>query len=517
VRPTEVEIATEKESFYEEKRGIESEVEQVRQKIGSETRELENLSRSFGEFYTKVYGRMEALEKMVAPLPAAKTVSDEVLGKYQSELATMESGLDEMRGALDGMRDEMAGLEIGRGPGRSEQVLERVERMNGELIALQQEMGQLRKKAATQEQEAAEVSMPTVKDIKKKFESMQKDLAALRSRNAQMRQDMLSLHESSEILKSVAESIMGQEDKIVSLRGEVASLSQEAGQLAERTNSVVAKVKQNVELIERLGDSVDVAKAVLKKFPSQDKVMEGLDKLKAEEDAMAGKTDDLAKLLDAVGGRQVTAKQFAEITKRIEERSVQIRKDMDALETALQDEKGTYLTFQKIKERVVPSIEGYQQQLDAMGQRLAKMREEASAQMQGMRQEAQKLQESLKGGQAQDIVKVAEEIRDKKRALDEIRTALDDMVTMSENLNKRVTLLSREAKLLDIRTGGEGGAGGAAGPAPSAPGGEGGAGGGGIAAEEKGIRQKLELTQQEELEFRRKREELKKLIQRLWE
>jgi hypothetical protein len=35
--------------------------------------------------------------------------------------------------------------------------------------------------------------------------------------------------------------------------------------------------------------------------------------------------------------------------------------------------------------------------------------------------------------------------------------------------------------------------------------------------EEKGVRQRLELTREEEMEFRRKREELKKLIQKLWE
>ena len=89
---------------------------------------------------------------------------------------------------------------------------------------------------------------------------------------------------------------------------------------------------------------------------------------------------------------------------------------------------------------------------------------------------------------------------------------LEDITTISENLNKRVTLLSREAKLLEIRIGGEG----APGAAPSAPGGEGGEGGG-APVEEKVVRQKLELTREEEMEFRRKREELKKLIQRLWE
>ncbi|MFH0885343.1 MAG: hypothetical protein V1861_06555 [Candidatus Micrarchaeota archaeon] len=508
VKPTEEEVATEKESFYEEKKGIESEVEQIKGKISTGRNDLEDLRGSFEKFYSKVYGRMESLEKMVSTIPATKTISEDMLVKYRGDLSGMEKDLSDVKAGLDAIRKDVDSLGIGRGMGGSEELMERTERFSNELETLRAEMDNLRKKASGQDT-PEDVSMPTVKDIKKKFDAMQKDLVALRSRNAQMRQDMLSLHESSEILKSVAESIMGQEDKIGSLKSEMEALTKEAQELSERTNSVTAKVKQNMELMERLGDSVDVAKTVLKKFPNQEKVMESLNALKAEEGVMVQKTSDLEKLLEAVGGRQVTAKQFTEIVRKMEEKSAQIRKDIDSLESTLQDEKSTYLTFQKIKERIVPSIEAYQQQLDTMDKKIAKARTDSAAQIDGIRVEAQKLQESMKGGQVQDLMKVAEEIRDKKKMLDEIRNSLDDLTTVSENLNKRVTLLSREAKLLEIRIGGEGAPSGAAGSPP----------GGGIAPSEgeAAIRKKLELTREEELEFRRKRDELKKLIQRLWE
>ncbi len=518
VKPTEEEVAAEKESFYDEKKGIENEVDGVKAKISSEAGELDTLRESFDRFYARVYGRMDALEKLVAPVPAAKTISEDVFSRFQAELSAMEGSLSEVKNSLSEVRRDIASLGLGGGgPSKSEELMGNAERLGDELAMLRQEMDVLRKRAGAQEG-PEEISMPSVRDIKKKFESMQKDLAGLRSRNAQMRQDMLSLHESSEILKSVAESIMGKEDKIGALKSEMAALSQEADSLAERTGRVTAQVKKNAELMERLGDSVDVAKNVLKKFPSQDRVMEDLEKLREEEEAMAQKTADLEKLLEAVGGRQLTAKQFTELTRKMEEKSEQVRKDLDALEAALSDEKSTYLTFQKIKERIVPSIEGYQQQLDAMDQKVDHIREESAAQLQSLKADAQKLQESLKGGQVQDIVKVAEEIRDKKKTLEDIRASLEDLTTVSENLNKRVTLLSREAKLLEIRTGGMGGGQSGAPGASSSGGGGGGEGdGGGAAIEERGVRQKLELTREEEMEFRRKREELKKLIQRLWE
>ncbi len=508
VRPTEEEIAQEKESFYQEKASIEGEVGGIKGKIGAEAQEIEDLRQSFDKFYSKVYGRMDELEKMLSPVPAGKTLSDESISKFREDLGGMEGQLAEVRKGIGGIRTEVDSLGVGGKAGGSEELVQKAERMNEDLAALQADLEALRKRAASQEG-PDDVSMPSVKDIRKKFEGMQKDLSALRSRNAQMRQDMLSLHESSEILKSVAESIMGQEDKIAALRGEVEAVAKEADELMSKSSAVAAQVKQNADLIGRLGDSVDVAKAVLKKFPSQQKVLDDLDKLRAEEEGLGEKVDAMEKLLEAVGGRQVTAKQFAELTRRMEEKSAQMRKDLDSLEATLHDEKSTYLTFQKIKERIVPSIEAYQAQLDAMDKKIQKIRADSAAQMETLKGDAMRLQESLKGGQVQDVLKIAEEIRGKKKSLDDIRASLDDLASVSDNLNKRVTLLSREAKLLEIRTGGAGG-----GSAPASGGGEGGGGG---EPQEKTVRQKLELTETEEMEFRRKREELKKLIQRLWE
>src|SRR5512143_1381894 len=288
VKPSEEEVATERQSFYEEKKGLEGEVEQFRQKVGADSAELQDLQSSFADFYTKAFARIDALEKTVSPLPAAKTLSEDTFSKYENELRGMESQLQEAKSGLEGIRKEIGELGIGqRSP--SEEIIERIERMSGDLVAMQQEVDTLRRKA--QQEATSEVSLPAVKDIKKKFEAIQKDFVTLRSKNSQMRQDMISLHESSEILKSVAESIMGQEDKIGALKGEVASLSAESEKLLARTNEITSKVRQNVELVERLGDSVDVAKGVLRKFPSQDKVMEEIDRLKAEEDSLAEKND----------------------------------------------------------------------------------------------------------------------------------------------------------------------------------------------------------------------------------
>jgi hypothetical protein len=140
-----------------------------------------------------------------------------------------------------------------------------------------------------------------------------------------------------------------------------------------------------------------------------------------------------------------------------------------------------------------------------MNSRIAKIQDEAASEREALQKGAKELQKKMKGGQMEGIMKVAEEIREKKKMLEEIRDSLDGMVSISENLNKRVTLLSREAKLLQIRAGA---------PAAEKPTEE-----AGPPPEKKKeeMRHQLELSREEEKEFRRKREELKKLIKTLWE
>ena len=237
---------------------------------------------------------------------------------------------------------------------------------------------------------------------------------------------------------------MGREGKIGKLSEEMAALSAEADKLTKKSKALSDRVKEHGDIVERLGDTVTVAKGILKRFPSQKKVLEELEGIKEKEQALLEKNKSLEKILEAVGGRQVTAKQFTETIKKMDAKAAKVRRDMGSLEAALDDEK------------------------------------------------------KLKGGEMQDIMKMAGEIRNKKRMLDDIKDSLDELVTISNNLSKRITLLSREAKLLEIRAD----VGAAAVPKEK---------------KSKEIKHRLKLSEDEEMEFRKKREELKKLIRRLWE
>lgn len=496
VKPTEEEVAGEVKSFYESKKGIEAEVAKAKEGVAEQTRGFEELRKSFQEFYAKAYPRIDRLEKEVSALPSAKALMENTGAKQQAALQDIRAKLEEVKGEVESSRSELRSLEIGKEGGEGRGWMEKVERVNGELASMKAELQALKKKAAQQAPEG--VTLPGITELKKKFEAVNREFAELRSKNARMRQDMISLHESSEILRGVAESIMGHEEKVAELHAEMSVLSTEVDALMKKAKELSAKVKETAELTDRFESTAATAKGVLTRFPAQEKVMAEIERLLRAEEALAEKYDALEKLLEAAGGKQVTAKQFAELTKRMDEKSYQLQRDMDSLAGALEDEKATYLTFQKIKERVVPAMEAYQAQLDKLGAEMDALGKESMSREGLLEEDARKLQAALRGGEAQEALKAAQEITDKKEMLDDIMQSMEDLSALSESLTKRITLLSREAKLLEIRAGG----------APEGPDKE---------ARKEELRQELRLTEEEEMEFRRKREELRNLIKKLWE
>src|SRR4030095_15215140 len=105
VKPTEEEVSTEKQSFYEEKKGIETEVEELKQKVNADAAELQGLNSSFETFYAKAVRKIDQLEKAVGPIPAAsKTMSEDMLGKFQGELTEVDGKIRQVQGGLDEVR-----------------------------------------------------------------------------------------------------------------------------------------------------------------------------------------------------------------------------------------------------------------------------------------------------------------------------------------------------------------------------------------------------------------------------
>lgn len=183
------------------------------------------------------------------------------------------------------------------------------------------------------------------------------------------------------------------------------------------------------------------------------------------------------------------------LTRKIDDTLSELNDEVDNLSAALDEEKSTFLTYQRIRERVVPSLQLYNKRIVMLLNELKKARHETIDERKALSEELKGLQERIKKGEMKDVVGVITEVKERRGELENIRSSIQDLANTADNLSKRVTLLGRQAKLLEIRAG-------AAVPEEKAP---------------TEVRKELELTKEEEKEFRRKREELKKLIKKLWE
>ncbi len=498
VTPSEEEIAVERESFYKEKAELEKEIEAVREKIKPQIEEMATLKGSFDKFYKDVYTKLDDMEKRLSPAVVSGAVSEEKFGESIRQIDDMLQNIRLLKDNMKTLQDDVAKMEKSVKESKSAESLENIAKMEAEISSLMAEMTDLKKKMAKETEELTKgVPLPSRTEMKKKFDAVMADFREVKKRNAELREDLRNLQESSEIVGMVGKELKGYEKNAATLKKELSSLSKQADKLFEKSKEVNEKLKGNLDTIERFADSLDIAKTIVTKFPSQKKLSTELKELSKKEKEIEEKTTAVKRLLEMMGGKELGAKRVEDLTRKIDEKLEELRSESETLTTALEKDKSTYLTFQSIKERIVPSIEKYNKEVDRLGSELSKVKESAVEQQKMLKEEAKKFKETVKEKDVGAMVKFAENIKEKKATIDEIKESLGSLADTADNMNKRLVLLSREARLLELRAAGA--------PPPEA------------VEREKVMREQLKLTEAEEVEFRRKREELKKLIRKLWE
>lgn len=496
--PTQEEIEVEQKSFYEEKKTIQKEVEKTRAKLEPELKKMTELEKHFAEFYKKTYPRIEALEKAIShPVKARKTSATNIESQIEN-MNNFSNEIDEVKQALQKITHDVADMSKKIKGSESKKSIEKIEKMMAELTSLEKQATELRKKSGKEQKLPKDIKLPTSQEIREKFVKITREFQDIKQRNARMREDLINLTESKGILKEVGDSLKGYEKRLEKLKKEINMSMKQAKELEEQSSKINKAMHDNADLVDRFGDSLDVAKGILTRFPSHTTLTKELKTIKDQEATIQEKYQYLKKIIDAIGGRQISIKEFEELDGRIAEKIETIRSESDYLTTVLEEEKSTYLTYQNIREKIVPSLKSYESKVKKLDHELQKSKKDIEIQQKQAREELKKIKGKVKAGDVDKVAKVADEIEEKKKTLDNIYVTLRSLKDMSDSINKRLTLLNREARLLEIRASG------------SAKGGE-------TTTTPEEIREKLDLTREEEAEFRRKREELKNLIKKLWE
>lgn len=500
VEPTEEQVKEEKEKFQVEKTGLLQEIEKTKTALPEEIKKVQEMKESFDETYAKLARRLEQIEENIAPIIAA----GEGLGKINAESSRKISGalsrLDGISAELRDMEKKMKELAEAAGGAESEKALAAIKKKQDEIYRMMSELKEIRR--SLREEGAAKTELPSAQELKRKFEEMANDFREIKNRNAALREDLIGLKEGSEIVKDVGGSLKTYEKMTAKLQKELAALAEDAESLFDKVKTTEEEVKKSVDAMERFADSLNVAKGIVSRFPSQEKLHAEQERLLKKEKEIEEKMTALKKIVEVAGGTGVKAGEAGELIEKIDKEIENLKEKTFELSDKLEEEKSRYLTFQQVRERIVPAIRSYQNELGKIKEQLEEARKLAEKE----RGEAEAM---LKKGMAkadrkniEEMAKLANEIKEKKKTMEDIRAAFEELAERADKLNKRVILLSNQAKIIELRSGA------VAAETKAAEAGK--------AGEEEYLSQQLKLTRKEEEEFAKKREELKKLIEKLW-
>jgi len=505
VEPTAEEIKEEREKFEVEKTKILQEIEKTKAELPKEIGRMEEIKESFDEAYAKLAGRLEQIEKKISPVVSAAEDIEKIKSESDKKITDAFSRLEEVSAELGDMEKKLkeVGKEIGEA--ESEKAIASIKKKQDEIYRLMSELKEVRR--SIESESAMKAELPSAYELKRKFDEITKGFAELKNRNAALREDLIDLKEGSEIVKHVGGSLKEYEKTAAKLQKELAALSKEADALFEKVKTVDEELKKSVDTTERFADSLNVAKGIVTRFPSQEKLHAEQQDIIKKEKEIEKKIEALKKIVEVAGGTHVKAKEAEELIDELDKRINELKRDSFELSEKLDEEKNRYLTFQQVRERIVPAMRSYQNELDKIKEQLEEVKQLAAKEQEEIASQLKRSVAKTEKGDIAEITKTASEIKEKKKILDELKTAFEELVDRADDLNKRVVLLSNQAKLIEVRGG--------APPAWTEA---------AMPHEEKAETEKeeyltrqLKLTKEEEREFAKKREELKKLIEKLWE
>lgn len=488
VEPTAEELAAERKNFYEEKKGLEVEIKVMREKVAPEMENLKEMKKSFAEIYEKIYPKLtEMEERLTIPSVSPPSYYTESLEKLKSRLAAVESATDSINKELEKIRKKVTA------PPKTEPLaLGRFEGLKNELNRILNRLTTVNKKLEESLGVMPRELPPTV-EIKKKFEYLKKEFNDVRTTVARLRSDLGDLKDASELLTSIGSELKGYKADIAASKKEINGLLKSVENIRSKSATLMENLKKDIDTLERFSDSVDVAADVMKKFPSQHAILTELKKLSEREKSLQESIKAMEGLLSSLKRPHELVSQFNELKNEIEAKRREVETETAKLESAIKDDRTAYLTFQKIKERIIESIDAYRNEVKKLHSEISSLSKETGMIETKMAAELDKYRKRMEQKDIREMLKLGQELKEKKELLDKIAASINSLSTAAENMNKRLTLLSKEAALLELRAPGE------------------------LPQKEEGLRQQLKLTKDEEEDFRKKREELRNLIRKLWE
>jgi DNA repair exonuclease SbcCD ATPase subunit len=517
------------ESLKGELDKVSEEIKSATEALNSRQVDIPHLNKYVKSLESDISALQKRMNEASEGVEKLKGISSEIDAK-SAELDKEGMSLEVAMEGIAAAEDEFGTLmkEYEAGSKKHEELVKRSEKAGLEASELLEKLNSMHKSAAETKKLHDEFAA-LEKRISEVFEN-QADGAGLGTIRKSIETISTELAELQSKVKAGMDRVQEMEgakagiDEIKKEMHEVSAMSELAARNAARLTSEYEKAHAKAEKSGELLDKANEGALKLKKD------MEALRKHAAEVRGECGisELDSLLSESNALGERiakfESVAKEALPMFENVDgllSSITALKKKVDAERTRLAEESGaifssldaemeTYATFQKIKANAEEAIEGYMREIEKAEisyETAVSSADRAHQRIEGI---IGKLQGKEDMQRAEEISRMLEKFSEEKARLDGIRARIESLDAIAERCSRQATLISKEIDLLNLRGGiaGTGSRGGAHVGAPS----------GGAPAKSGGeITEEIKLTNAEQDEFEKKRDELKKLVKDMWE
>ncbi|MEW6529051.1 MAG: hypothetical protein AB1391_04125 [Candidatus Micrarchaeota archaeon] len=511
VSPTEEEISHEKTELESKKSELLQELKERDEKALVQLNEITALKSEFGINYSAIMSRINEIEKKNADATQTKDLSEENYYKVSDKIKELEGKTVEvgnlvksMHEQLEKTRNELLGSDI-------RDQMNKIMETGKEITSLKEELEAMEKKVQDTLDSISKADVD-ISEIKKPIESIYNDYDLFKQEMNKEKESLRETESISKLLSNAKEEIKILENSIKESTREIKNLNSAVEEIEKNVVKMAVRVKKDEEKATHFLEALKGTEETLNQFKINDgkSHSEEIDKLIERSDALDEKMNKFRNSVDeALPFFENTEKlitSLSELRKKISEERKKLADESGAIFTLLDEEAATYSTFQKIKERAANTINEYLSQLERIEVDYEKIEKEINVVEKTFDASLVKFKEGIDYKSIEKLSTSVDKLVEKKKLLDEVNAKIEALDLSATKIAKQIKLLGKEAELLEMRAGSF------------------------VPSEKeleqyakttekkkKEIKESIKLTEDEQKEFDIKRDELRKLIKKLWE
>ncbi|MBN2478141.1 hypothetical protein JXB01_02505 [Candidatus Micrarchaeota archaeon] len=498
--PTEAEIKKEIKTFKGKKSEITEKVKELKETLEPEKESLAKMRKEIQDLIKVLEPKINEIEKKtesIAGISISGKMGKEEKEKLQERTREISLKMSELKESLDFVKTQ---IERVRGELKSPKGLEipnAIEKIRKDIIRLDADLQKLERRAEDRKgrKKAEETGAP----VSKQYEELKKEFAVLRSQASDILDAVRTLRENKELVKNVDVDLSKRTKQVEELKTRLDSITQHLTIYQKQFNELSADIQAARRSLERMGDSFKITEDVFKEFPSPEELSEKIKSIENREKELGSKLKKL-ETIATEGGKagEPLQKEYERIIKNIDEKKSQLSEEAAEISKRLDEESSTYQVFQKIKDRALSSIEEYNLQLESIKNQVKELDSEVSSLQKSM-DKTISAKTGAKSEEIKEVIKEMEKLESKKKLLEEINALIPDLESKLDKISKRISLLSKQEQLIELRVGK-----GIISPEEAKEG-------------ENALINEVELTKKEQEDYKNKRKELMDMIKKLWE